>query len=275
MKAAVDIRPQLFDCRPMFFDTHCHLTANSLRDEFAGLTARAAQANVTHVLNIGDTLSSSRDAVVQCSQSRVWMRAAAGVHPQNALEWTEKSASELKQLAAHPAIAAIGEIGLDWVYDDSHPEYPGATRLRQIEVFREQLRLARELGKPVIIHNRESDQEIMEVVASVPGTTGVVHCWAGSPDAAQRALELGLHLGFTGLVTFKNAGLVREALALCPLDRLLIETDAPYLAPVPFRGKRNEPAYVPYTARAVAEIKGISVEELAVATMNNGLRMFG
>lgn len=258
----------------MFFDSHCHLTSPTLSNQFDGVIEHALAAKVSHVLNIGDTLESSRLAMEQCAHSPLWMRAAAGVHPQNALQWDDASASELRELASNSVVAAIGEIGLDWVYDETHPEYPGATRQRQKEVFRAQLLLARELGMPVVMHNREADEDMIEVIASVPGTVGVIHCWAGSLKAAQAALDLGLHLGFTGLVTFKNAGLVREAAALCPLDKLLIETDAPYLAPVPYRGKRNEPSYVPYTARAVAEIKGASVEDIAVVTTANALRLF-
>lgn len=259
----------------MFFDSHCHLTATALIKDFDAVLQRAREAGVDHLLNIGDTLESSELAIAQCEGAPLWMRAAAGLHPQNALQWNDQSQAELRALAASPHVAAIGEIGLDWVYDETHPEYPGATRPRQIEVFRAQLRLAREFDKPVVIHDREADEAIIETIASVPGTTGIIHCWAGTLEAAQQALDLGLHLGFTGLVTFKNAALVREAVALCPLNRLLIETDAPYLAPTPYRGKRNEPSYVPHTARAVAEIKGIAVEELAKITTNNALQLFG
>jgi TatD DNase family protein len=203
------------------------------------------------------------------------MRAAVGVHPQNALQWNDESATELRALAASPNAAAIGEIGLDWVYDDTHAQYPGASRDHQKEVFATQLRLARELDLPVVVHNRDADDDVLEVLASVEDTRGVIHCWAGTVEAAQRALEMGLYLGFTGLVTFKNAESVREVVRLCPLAKLLIETDAPYLAPIPHRGKRNEPAFVPHTARAIAEIKTVSPQELADITRNNALRLFG
>ena len=258
----------------MFFDSHCHLTSDTLREEFAAVCERAAASGVSHLLNIGDALASSRESIAQCESAPFWMRAAAGIHPQNALEWNEESAAELRELAASPMVAAIGEIGLDWIYDETHPEYPGATRDRQIEVSSEQLKLARELGLPVVVHNREADDAIIETIASVPGSRGVIHCWSGTIEAAKRALELGFHLGFTGLVTFKNAQLVRDAVRLCPLDKLLIETDAPYLAPIPHRGKRNEPSFLPHTALAVAEIKGISIEELAETTRANGLSLF-
>lgn len=257
----------------MFFDSHCHLTSETLRDEFEAVCQRALDAGVSHLLNIGDTLPTSRAALAQCEHSSPWMRAAVGVHPQNALQWKDDSAAQLRALAASSLAAAIGEIGLDWIYDDSHPEYPGATRAKQTEVFTAQLEIARELCLPVVVHNREADEAVLETIATVPGTCGVIHCWAGSIEAAARALELGLHLGFTGLVTFKNAEAVRDAVRLCPLDKLLIETDAPYLAPIPHRGKRNEPSFLPHTARTVAEIKGVSLEELARITRENALRL--
>ncbi|HEX8549988.1 MAG TPA: TatD family hydrolase [Abditibacteriaceae bacterium] len=257
------------------FDSHCHLTSEALRDDFENVVTRAHAAGVTHCLDVADTLDSARAAIIHArAELPIWLRATAGVHPQNALQWNEGAAAELRELASEPEVVAIGEIGLDWIYDEKHPHYPGATRERQTEVFREQLQIARELNLPVVIHNRESDAEILEVVKDFDDVRGVFHCWAGSVEAAQQALELGFFLGFTGLATFKNAENVREVARLCPLDKLLIETDAPYLAPIPHRGKTNEPSFMPFIATKLAEVKGVTTQELAQITTANALALF-
>jgi TatD DNase family protein len=262
----------------MFFDSHCHLTSTALRDDFAGVIARANAAQVTYFLNIGDTIEASRAALQQAQEAsaqgtHIW--ATAGIHPQNALAFDEAvTPDELRALAADPLIKAIGEIGLDYVYDETHEKYPGATRLRQREVFAAQLQLALELDLPVVVHNRESDDDIVDVIRAHPGVRGVLHCFSASMDTARRILDAGFYLGFTGLVTFKNAAMIREAANYCPIDRLLIETDAPYLAPVPYRGKTNEPAYVALVGQALAAERGLEVEEFARITTENACRLF-
>lgn len=262
----------------MFFDSHCHLTSPQLASQLPQILERMKSAGVTQVLNIGDDLQSSHAALTQipvATQHGVTMYATAGVHPQKALEFDlEKSPAALRNLAADPHVVAIGEIGLDYVYDDSHEQYPGASRTLQKEVMRAQLELAQALDLPVVIHNREADEDLIEIVADYPGIRGVFHCFGSSPEVAKRVLEMGFYLGFTGIITFKNAGAVREVAAYCPLERMLIETDAPYLAPVPHRGKTNEPAYVPFVAQTIADLRNITLEETAALTARNACRLF-
>ena len=239
---------------------------------------RARAAGVTALLNIGDTLESSQRALQQSLGAKiigVEMWATAGVHPQHASEWMPQSSAQLYALAAAPEVVAIGEIGLDFFYDENHEVFPGAPRALQEGVLREQLRIALEQNLPVVLHNREADGVLPRIVAEFPGLRGVFHCFGSPPEVARDVLELGFHLGFTGLVTFKNADAVREVARLCPMDRLLIETDAPYLAPVPLRGKVNEPSFLPHVAAMVAQVKGVSVEEIAAQTSANARRLFG
>lgn len=261
----------------MFFDSHCHLTSDELAADFDGVLQRAQSAQVNGFLNIGDTLKTSQ---ATCSQAGIaasqgfdaW--ASVGIHPQRALEWNEDSLSQLRELAKHPRVRAIGEIGLDYVYDETHPVYPGAPREKQEEVLREQLQLAIELTLPVVLHNREADEDLPRIVADFPNLRGVFHCFGSPMETARRVLGLGFYLGFTGLITFKNAQSVRDVARFCPLDRLLIETDAPYLAPVPFRGKTNEPSYLPHVAQTIAELHEKTLEEIAEITTKNVKTLF-
>jgi TatD DNase family protein len=262
----------------MFFDSHCHLTSDELVSDFSGVLQRARAAQLTGFLNIGDTLASSRAACEQAELAAAqgfdaW--ATAGVHPQRALEWNDSSLGGLRVIARHPRVRAIGEIGLDFVYDETHPVYPGAPRKVQASVLRQQLQLAMELNLPVVLHNREADDDLPRVVADFPGLRGVFHCFGSPLDVAKRVLDMGFYLGFTGLVTFKNAQSVRDVAKSCPLDRLLIETDAPYLAPVPFRGKTNEPSYLPHTAAMISELHEKSLNEIGEITTHNARELFG
>ena len=262
----------------MFFDSHCHLTSSELAPQFDEVLARAVTAGVTAFLNIGDTLESSQRALEQTFEARQFgleMWATAGVHPHNASEWQEHTERKLRALAEAEAVVAIGEIGLDFVYDENHPVFPGASRELQEHVLREQLRLALELNLPVVLHNREADARLPGVVAEFPGLRGVFHCFGSPQQVAREVLDLGFHLGFTGLVTFKNADAVREVVRHCPLDKLLIETDSPYLAPVPQRGKTNEPSLLPHVAQTVAMVHGLTDAEIAAQTDANARRLFG
>lgn len=262
----------------MFFDSHCHLTSDALACQLPDVLDRAHQANVTKVLNIGDTVESSQSAIAQISvaeQHDIQMFATAGVHPQNALEFNfDETPRAIQELAKHPSIVAIGEIGLDFVYDDNHEKFPGASREVQEATLRMQLDLARELDLPVVIHNREADEALLGVMREYSGLRGVFHCFGSSADVARQVLDLGFYLGFTGIITFKNGEEVREVAKLCPLDRLLIETDAPYLAPVPHRGKTNEPGFVPRVAQTLAALHGCTAEEIAEKTTTNTSRLF-
>jgi len=267
----------------MFFDSHCHLTSDQLAPDFQSVLQRAQASDVTGFLNIGDNIESSRAACRQAeaaSAAGVKMWSTIGVHPQHALEYCLSEAQgtthEIRALAASKSVRAIGEIGLDFVYDDTHPEYPGASRDVQEAVFINQLRLAEQLQLPIVIHNRAADERLLAIVEEYRHVIkgGVFHCFGSSLEIARRVLDLDFYLGFTGLITFKNAEAVRDAARLCPPNRLLIETDSPYLAPVPHRGKTNEPSYLPRVAAAMAVLHGISVEELAAVTTHNAIELF-
>jgi len=261
----------------MFFDSHCHLTAPELAADFEGVLQRALANGVTGFLNIGDDLTSSATAFRQAEQARelgISMWSTVGVHPQHALDWNDEVAHSLRKLISSSTVRAIGEIGLDFVYDETHPQYPGAPRDVQENVFIEQLEIAAASQLPVVIHNREADERLLTIMANYRHLRGVFHCFGSSVEVARRVLDLGFHLGFTGLVTFKNAQEVRDAARLCPLDRLLIETDSPYLAPVPHRGKTNEPSYLPRVADTLAAVHGISVKDVAAQTTQNAVTLF-
>jgi TatD DNase family protein len=246
------------------------------------VSQRARAAGVTRVLNIGDTPATSRAALSQVEAARlhgIEMYVAAGVHPQNALQFDSSSLGVLRALAKEKAVVAIGEIGLDFIYDDSHEEFPGASREVQETVLRAQLDLAQELSLPVVIHNREADAALLRVLREYssdgkPSLRGVFHCFGSSGVVARHVLDLGFYLGFTGILTFKNAEALREVAKNCPLDRTLIETDAPYLAPVPHRGKTNEPSFVPHVAETLAALHDKTWEEIGAITTHNALTLF-
>jgi TatD DNase family protein len=262
----------------MFFDSHCHLTAEALAPQFASVVERARAAQVTKFLNIGDDLAASQSALVQAQNAsphgvQIW--STAGIHPQKAQEWNDSTTGTLRALLAQPEVVAVGEIGLDFFYDDSHPQHPGATREIQEKVLCAQLQLAVELALPVVLHNRDADDRLPSIVRDFPSLRGVFHCFGSPLKVAEDVLQQGFYLGFTGLVTFKNAGAVREVAEACPLDRMLIETDAPYLAPVPHRGKTNEPCFVPLVAQQLAGLHKRSVEEIGDITTRNACTLFG
>ena len=260
----------------MFFDSHCHLTDDRLAPQLAAVKARARAAAVRAMLSISTDLDDAAAILKLCDGQTIW--ASAGVHPASALKWNdENSAQTLLELARESRVVAIGEIGLDYRYDDNHPEYPGATRARQAQVFEAQLQIAADENLPIIVHNREADEDLLAIVAAWRDRLhgGTFHCFSGSVEIARRVLDLGFHLGFTGIVTFKNARETQEVAAMCPLERMLIETDAPYLAPVPMRGQTNEPSFVPFVATVIAEIKGVSRAAVGEATARNARQLFG
>lgn len=263
----------------MLFDSHCHLASSALAPQIEAVLQRAQQAQVSAILNIGDSLDASALAQQQAqahSTPQLRIYASAGVHPHNARAWAEDSEARLRELLSLPGVVALGEIGLDFFYDESHSEPAiGAPRKVQEQVLLAQLHMARELGLPVVIHNREADERLLSIVRDFAGVRGVFHCFASAREVAEQVLEAGFHLGFGGMATFKNARSVREVAAWCPLERMLIETDAPYLAPVPMRGKPNEPAFVAHSARFLAKMRGLSLEELAGATSLNARELFG
>jgi TatD DNase family protein len=252
----------------MIVDTHCHLNSEQLAGDVEGAIARAEAARVERLVVVGFDMPSSEQAVrLAEAHSQVW--AAVAVHPHDARHYDPAAEDRLRALARHERVVAIGEIGLDYHYDFS-------PRQAQIQAFRAQIGLAREVGLPLIIHCREAYSDVLDILeteaAGVPSI--VMHCWAGALAEAERALALGMFLGIGGVVTFKNAETLREVVRAAPEDRLLLETDAPYLAPAPHRGKRNEPAYTALVAAKVAEVRGVPLERVIAATTANAERVF-
>jgi len=262
----------------MFFDSHCHLTDKNLSADYAGILSRMQQVAVRGFINIGSDILSSQVALEQCQlaqQQGFTCGASAGFHPHQANEFNADSPKVLLELWKNPLCVAAGEIGLDYFYDESHPQYPGPTRQVQLKVLLAQLQLAADNDMPVIIHNREADADLLNAISQFPSLRGVFHCFNSSWEVAQKVLLHGFYLGFTGMVTFKNAASVREVARHCPLDRLLIETDSPYLAPVPHRGKTNEPSFIPLVAQTIADERKISIDKIAQASTANAKTLFG
>lgn len=250
------------------FDTHAHYDSGAFNaDRMEVLSAMPGQG-VELILNPGCDLESSKTAV-DLADMFPFVYAAVGVHPSDCGGWDEGTVQSLRGLAAHPKVRAIGEIGLDYYWKDNPP------RDFQQRVFHAQMELARELTLPVIVHDREAHQDCLEVVRAHPGVTGVYHCYSGSLEDAKILAKMGWMISFTGVVTYKNARKALEVIDWLPMDRIMIETDSPYLTPEPFRGKRNDSGYVHLVAETIARVKGLEPEEVAQLTMENGKRFFG
>lgn len=251
----------------MLFDTHAHYDDESFdADRDAVLTALPEQG-VGLILNPGCDVESSRKAV-RYAAAYPHVYAAVGIHPENCGGCTAGDLDAIRALAQQPKTVAIGEIGLDYYWAENPP------RDFQQQVLRQQLALARELALPVIIHDREAHADTLAIVREFPGVTGVFHCFSGSPEMARELLKMGWYLGFDGPVTYKNARRAPEVASVTPLDRMLIETDSPYMTPVPYRGRRNDSGYVHLVAEKLAEWKGVTPEEMARVTTENGKRLF-
>lgn len=250
------------------FDTHAHYDADQFAsDREAVLTALPA-AGVGLVVDPGCDVASSREAVALAERfDHVY--AAVGIHPEDCDGCTDADFDVIRELCRREKVVAVGEIGLDYYWKENPP------RDFQEQVFRRQIELALELDLPVIIHDREAHGDSLRIVLDYPGLRGVFHCFSGSPEMAQELLKRGWYLGFDGPVTYKNARRAPEVVAVTPLDRIVVETDAPYMSPVPNRGRRNDSRNLPYIVEKLAEWKGISPEEMAAHTWNNGLRLFG
>ncbi len=252
----------------MIFETHCHLDDKRFAADREEVVARLRQQGIGAVLNVGYDLESSVRSV-KLAQEHAEFYAAVGVHPHDAAGMSEDGWEHLEQLAASPKVVALGEMGLDY-YRDLSP------RPVQQQAFAFQLELANKLNLPVIIHNRDAHQDTIRLLqAHVPARGGVLHCFSGSWETARLALDLGLYISFAGPLTYRNAVNLQQVAVRVPLDRLLVETDSPYLTPEPWRGRRNEPAYVRYVVEKLAEIRSMDVEELAAQTAANGARLFG
>ena len=248
-------------------DSHCHLDDPKFDADREQVIARARAAGVERMMAIG-TGSGPPDleAGIRLAERFPFVLATVGVHPHDAAKASDEIFVRLRDLTAHPKVAAIGEIGLDYHYDFSPRDVQRA-------VFRRQLEMAAETGKPVVIHTREAWPDTMAMLRESGTTAGIMHCFTGNAAQAAEALDLGFHLSFGGVLTFPKADDVREAARLTPEDRLLVETDCPYLAPAPHRGKRNEPAFVVETVRRLAEVRGSTPDEIAALTTANFERL--
>ena len=251
----------------MLFDTHAHLDDRAFDDDRAELLAALPGQGLALVMNPGCSLESSRNAVA-LANANDYIYAAVGSHPDVADEVNAEVLEEYRKLCKqNPKVRAIGEIGLDYHYEDIPREI-------QLRAFRMQMELARELDLPVIVHEREAHEDGMNVVRDFPEVTGVFHCYSGSAEMARQLVDKGWYIGFTGVLTFKNARKAVEVAASIPMDRIVIETDCPYMAPDPFRGKRNDPGKIYRMAEKLAQIRGLSVEEVQRITTENGRRLY-
>jgi TatD DNase family protein len=229
---------------------------------------RATQHNVGQIITVGTNLELSGRAV-KLTETYPEVFAAVGIHPHGAAEFNGTLAEELKDLADHPKVVAIGEMGLDFYRNLSPPD-------RQIDAFRKQIRLARQLKKPIIVHARDAYAQVLNILKEEKGYEwgGVIHCYNGDLSKALECLDMGFYISIPGSITFRNAARLRNVVLHLPLDRLLVETDSPFLAPIPFRGKRNEPAYIRYIAERLAKIRKIPLDELSEATYQNTRELF-
>ena len=252
----------------MIFDTHAHYDSGGFNADREEILAALPGGNVGLVVNPGCDVESSRMAVA-LAEKFPHVYAAVGIHPSDCAGTDETAYEALRELAKHEKVVAIGEIGLDYYWDTNPP------REFQQEVFRRQIQLALELDLPVCIHDREAHGDSLAMVLEYPELRGVFHCFSGSPEMAQELLKRGWYLGFDGPITYKNARRSPEVVAITPLERIVIETDAPYLTPVPFRGKRNDSRYLSYVVEKLAEWKGVTVEEMERITWENGARLYG
>jgi len=252
----------------MLVDSHCHLDFPELQARLPEVVARMAENGVTHALTIGTTLATFPD-VLRVAQSLPNVWCSAGVHPDERRDGREPAVDELVRMAQDPKVVAIGETGLDYFRVEGDTGW-------QRERFRTHIRAAREAGKPLVIHTRSAAEDTIAILREERAheVGGVMHCFTESWEVAEAAMEMGLRISFSGIVTFKNAHALRDVAVRVPLDRMLVETDSPYLAPVPHRGKTNEPAYVRYVAEEISRLRGIALEEVGRATTENFFRLF-
>jgi len=254
-------------------DSHCHIDSDAFDDDRDEIVERARTAGVEIMLNIGtgDPHSDDFRKAVAVAEKYANVYASVGVHPHDAKLYDDAAEEHLIDLAESDRVIAWGEIGLDYYYDHSPREV-------QVEVFRRQIQTARETDLPIIIHSRDADDETVEILTEECSGSGfrggIMHCFGGTPEMAKKLMDLGFLISFAGNVTFKKAENLRDAARVVPLDKLLVETDCPFLTPIPLRGKRNEPAYVEHTARFLAELNGVEIDELADRTTQNFLHFF-
>ena len=253
----------------MLIDTHAHLEMREFNDDREEVIQRAREAGVGYIVTIGTTVESSRDAVL-LAEKHDFIYAAIGVHPHETKDILHPSYDILRHFAQHPKVVAYGEIGLDYYYEHSQ-------RSVQQRKFRDMLREARELKLPVIVHDRDAHEDMLAILTEEwdPALGGVMHCFSGDIEYARRVMDLGFHISIAGPVTFPKAQALRDVVKQVPIEQMLVETDSPYLTPHPFRGKRNEPAHVKFTAEEVAKVKGLSFDDVARITSFNAMQLFG
>jgi len=249
-------------------DTHAHLDFPRFDKDRKEVIKRAIDGGVKIIVNIGSSMTSSRNSV-ELSRRYNEIYSVVGIHPHNADSFNLNVSKKLESLSENKKVVAIGEIGLDFHYDNSPRE-------KQKQAFRAQLRLAKSLDLPVVIHTRDADEETLEILKeeNADKIGGIMHCFASDKKMAREILDLGFYIAFGGLITFKNLNNLREVVKEVPINKILVETDAPYLTPDPYRGKRNEPLYVKYVAEKISEIKGLSKEEIAKKTTQNAKKVY-
>ena len=250
----------------MLFDTHAHLNDEAFDADRDTLLLTFRDAGVGWVLNAGCSLESSH-AGIALAEAYDWIYASVGSHPDVADEVNDEVLEAYRQMCRHPKVKAVGEIGLDYHYETIH-------RDAQQKAFRAQMALAQELDMPVIVHERDAHDDGMAIIKEFPKVKGVFHCYSGSAEMARQLVDMGWYIGFTGVLTFKNARKAVETAASIPLERILLETDCPYMSPEPFRGRRCHPGLLPYMARKLAEIRGLAEEEVIRITTENAKRMY-
>lgn len=253
----------------MFIDTHVHLNADQYEEDLQEVIDRALEARVEKMVVIGfDRKTINR--TMQLIEQYDFVYGVIGWHPVDAIDCTQQDLDWIEELAAHPKIVGIGETGLDYYWDKSPKEVQQA-------LFRKQIQLAQKLGLPIIIHNRDATGDVVQILREENAASigGVMHCFSGSVETARECIAMNFMISLGGPVTFKNARLPKEVATEIPLEHLMIETDAPYLAPHPHRGKRNEPSFVPLVAEEIARLKGLTIEEIAQATTANAKKFFG
>ena len=253
----------------MLVDSHCHLDFNDFEDDIEEIMGRAKENGVNMILNAGNNINELPNQLA-LSEKYPFVYAAVGVHPHNALEYPELKAKDLLIHTQHKKVIGIGETGLDYYYDY-------APRDLQIKLFKEHIKASQESGLPIIIHNRESDEDMINILSDTykeKPFSGVIHCFSSSRKLADFALSIGFYLSASGMITFNKSTELREIFADIPLDKILVETDSPFLAPVPHRGHRNEPAFVLYTAEKLAQLRELPFEKIAQITSDNFCNLF-
>ncbi|MCK6208586.1 TatD family hydrolase [Bacillus infantis] len=253
----------------MLFDTHVHLNAEQFEEDLEEVIGRAQAEGVSHMVVVGFDRPTITKAM-ELAEAYDFIFACVGWHPVDAIDMTDEDLAWIEELAAHPKVVAIGEMGLDYHWDKSPKDV-------QKDVFRRQIRMAKKVKLPIVIHNRDATADVVEILREEGAgeVGGIMHCYSGSVEVAKECLDMNFYISLGGPVTFKNAKKPKEVAEAVPLEKLLIETDCPYLAPHPYRGKRNEPAYVKLVAEQIAELKGLAFKEVAEATTENAKRLFG